>query len=88
MTVVEPAIRGSGTALRYTPGPPSIRVLSTIVARTKVTASVRSANSSPRSRRTRKTTAPTLTPNRAAASPASGSAARMGRPAVRSMAAA
>ena len=51
-----------------------------------MTASVSSANSSPRSRRTRKTTAPIPTPKRAAASPASGSVARNGRPAVASVA--
>ncbi len=88
MAVAEPASRGSGIALRYRPGPPSMRVLSTIVASTNVTASVRRANSSPRSRGTRKTTAPIATPNRAATTPASGRAGRTGRPAVRRVAAA
>ena len=82
MVVGDPRMRGSGTPLRYTPGPPSMRVLSTIVARTNVTASVSSANSSPRRLRTRKTTAPTATPNSAATRPARGSVARNGRPAV------
>ena len=65
-----------------------MRVLSTIVARTNVTARVSSANSSPRSRRTRNTTAPIPTPKRAATSPASGRVGRSGRPALRSVAAA
>jgi hypothetical protein len=73
------AIRGTGTALRYTPGPPSIDVFSTIVASTKVTASVSNANSSPRTARTRNTTAPSARPSAVATAAATGSVARNGQ---------
>ena len=57
------------------PGPPST-LLSMMVARTKVIASVSSANSSPRSARTRNTIDPRINPKRAAQPAASGSVAR------------
>ncbi len=53
-------------------------VLSTIVASTNVAASVSSANSSPRTWRTRKTTAPSPSPSSAATSAAAGSVHRNG----------
>ena len=71
---------GIGTLLRYTPGPPSIGVLSTIVASTNVMASVRSPKSSPRSLLTRKTTAPIPAASSAATRAAIGKVARNGRP--------
>ena len=61
------------------PGPPSIGVLSTMVARTNVTASVSSANSSPRTRFTRNTTAPSAIASSAASGAATGSVARNGQ---------
>jgi hypothetical protein len=73
---------GIGTAFRYTPGPPSMRVLPMMVARTKVTASVSSANSSPRTPFTRKATAPTPTPITAATSAAIGNVQRKVQPKV------
>jgi len=57
-------------------------VLSTIVASTKVTASVSRAKSSPRSRGRRNTTAPSATPKTAATSAAAGSVHRNGTPAL------
>ncbi len=54
-------------------------VFCTIVASTKVTASVSSAKSSPRTRFTRKTMAPSTTPSRAATSPAMGRVTRNGQ---------
>ncbi len=75
-------ISGTATAARKTPGPPSIRVLSTMVPSTNVTARVSSANSSPRSRRTRNTTAPIPRPRSAATTPAAGSVHANGNPKV------
>ena len=73
--------RGSGTALMKTPPPPSIGVLRMMVAITKVMASVSSANSSPRSRRTRNTTAPMPTrQQRRAARPRPAASSRNGQP--------
>ena len=70
------------TPMRYTPGPPSIGVLCTMVATTKVTASVSSAKNSPRSPRTRNTTAPSATPSSAETPAAAGSVARKGQPSL------
>jgi len=53
-------------------------VLRAIVESTKVTASVRSPNSSPRTPRTRKTTAAMMLPRSAATSPAAGRLSRNG----------
>ena len=50
------------------------------MASTNVTASVSRPNSSPRSRFTRKTTAPMPAPSAAASTPATGSVARNGTP--------
>src|SRR3546814_6789855 len=61
------------------PGPPSMRVLSTMVPTTKVMASVSSANSSPRTDLTRNTTAPSAMPSRAASSAAAGRVQRNGQ---------
>jgi hypothetical protein len=69
-----------GTAARNTPGPPSIFVFSAIVDSTKVTASVRRPKSSPRTPRTRKTTAAMPVPSSAATSPAAGRVHRKGMP--------
>ena len=74
------AILGIGTALSITPGPPSIGVLSTMVAITKVTASVSTANSSPSSARTRKMMAPSTTPNSAGTAAANGKVQRSDQP--------
>ena len=71
---------GSGTALMNTPPPPSIGVLRMMVAITKVTARVSSANSSPRRRRRRNTTAPMPMASRAAIAAASGTVSRNGTP--------
>ncbi len=69
---------GIGTALMNTPAPPSIGVLRMMVATTKVTARVSSANSSPRSRFMRNTTAPMATPSSAAIAAAIGTVGRNG----------
>ena len=72
-------IMGTATAAIETPGPPSIRVLSTIVPTTKVMASVSRANNSPRTALTLKTTAPSAAPNSAASAAATGKVARNGQ---------
>ena len=71
---------GSGTALMNTPPPPSIGVLRMMVAMTKVTARVSSANSSPRSRRRRNTTAPMPAASRRPSAAAIGTVTRKGTP--------
>ena len=73
-------IRGTGTADRNTPEPPSIGVFRITVATTKVTASVISANSSPRSRFNGNTRAPIAQPRSAAIAAATGIVARNGQP--------
>ena len=78
MPVGEASRRGNGTALRKTPGPPSMRVLSTMVPSTNVMASVSRPKSSPRSRFTRNTTAPIPAPRAAARMPAASSVHRNG----------
>src|SRR3989442_1218807 len=64
---------GIVTAARNTPGPPSIPVLRAMVDSTNVTASVRRPKSSPRTPRTRNTTAAMAAPRSPATSPAAGS---------------
>ena len=61
------------------PGPPSMRVFSTMVPTTKVMASVSSANSSPRTDLTRNTTEPRAMPSSAAIRAAAGRVQRKGQ---------
>ncbi len=70
---------GTGAAASETPLPPSIGVLTMTVPITKVTASVSSANTSPRTPLTRNTTAPSATPSTHANSAAAGSVHRNGQ---------
>ncbi len=75
-------IFGTATAASDTPLPPSMGVLTITVPSTKVTASVSSANTSPRMPLTRNTMAPTTRPSTQATAAAAGSVDRNGQPAL------